>query len=229
MNVVVWGIREQRRGMVGSLRGHGFKIEMIRRLAELKPLESQPDVVLLDAGDMDDVFLDFCLRLRTLCDVPTIAMTSYTHGPTWIRAYEAGVDEFLVDPFALPELVARLHWISRPPRSALTGVSSPAVVYGPVRISEQSRKVFIREMPVDLSPKEYQLMVILARRAGQVVTRDQLVSRLWPEGYDNAERRLEVHVAELRKKLAVPGLLSTVRGVGYRLVSQESYVRLEPK
>lgn len=211
--------------MIG-LASRGFTIVSGQRIDQLSSLSRQPDVVLLECDTVDEAVLDYCGRLRGVCDAPIVAVTRQADISAWLCGHEVGIDDFLVDPFGLEELAARLRIAVRPGHVVMAESRSTHILYGPLQIAEQSRTVSVRGVRVELRPKEYQLLVVLARRAGQALRRDQLISRLWPFGWEGAERALEVHVASLRRKLGVPGLIATVRGVGYRLISQESYLRL---
>jgi DNA-binding response OmpR family regulator len=227
MRVLVTGLARRRRDAVVGLGSRGFTVVSGQRVDQMRSLSRQPDVVLLECDTVDEAVLDYCARLRSICDAPVVAVTRHADTSAWLRGHEAGIDDFLVDPFGLDELAARLRIAVRPERAAAVENRSVQILYGPLQINEQSRTVSVRGLRVELRPKEYQLLVVLARRAGQALRRDQLIDRLWPAGWEGAERSLEVHVAALRRKLAVPGLIATVRGVGYRLISQESYLRLD--
>lgn len=227
MRVLLAGLSHRHRDAVIGLRSRGFTIDSGRRIDQLASAGRQPDVVLLECDEVDEAALDYCRRLRDVCDAPVITVTRHANTSAWLRGHEMGIDDFLVDPFGLDELAARLRIAVRPTRALVAESRSSHISYGPLQISEQARTVSVRGLRVELRPKEYQLLVVLARRAGQALSRKQLIDRLWPAGWEGAERALEVHVASLRRKLAVPGLIATVRGVGYRLISQESYLRLE--
>jgi DNA-binding response OmpR family regulator len=226
MRVLISGLTRRHRDSVLGLASRGFTILSGMRIEQLRSTNPPPDAVVLECDAVDEAALDYCRRLRTVCDAPIVAVTRLADTSAWLRGHDVGIDDFLVDPFGLDELAARLRLAVRPAPAAVAEYRGTRLVYGPLEIAEDSRTVSVRGVRVDLRPKEYQLLVLLARRAGQALRRDQLIDRLWPSGWDGAERALEVHIGGLRKKLAVPGLIATVRGVGYRLISQESYLRL---
>lgn len=227
MRVLLTGLTTRHREAVTKLPSNGFTVESGRRIGQIGALGRIPDVVLLECDTVDEVALDTCVRLRGVCDAPIVTVTGHADSTAWLRGHDVGMDDFLVDPFRVDELAARLRIAVRPALVPATENRSAHLAYGPLQISEQSRTVDVYGTRVQLRPKEYQLLVALARRAGQALTRKQLIDRLWPAGWEGAEHALEVHVHALRAKLAVPGLIATVRGVGYRLISQESYLRLE--
>ncbi|WP_415957264.1 winged helix-turn-helix transcriptional regulator [Streptomyces sp. 021-4] len=227
MKVLLTGLGGPSGEAVACLPERGFTILRGQRIDQLRSLGHRPDVILLACEGIDDAALIHCERLRAFSEAPIVATVRHTTVQAWMRGRAAGIDDFLVTPFGLDELVARLWVAVGPARRPGAAPGSTHIVYGPLRVAEQSRAVFVHGTRVELRPKEYQLLVVLARRAGQALSREHLISRLWPAGGDRAERSLEVQVAALRSKLAVPGLIATVRGVGYRLISQESYLSLE--
>ncbi|GAA2025214.1 response regulator transcription factor [Catenulispora yoronensis] len=192
------------------------------------------DVVLLDCGIVDGEVLAYCRRLRRRTQAPIIAMTQRVDLQAWLRGHEAGIDDYAVQPFGLQELGARLRLAVAPVREPSPSASAAGsgsggrrrLVAGPLVVAEESRTVSVHGTRVELRPKEYQLLVALVERVGRAVSREDLVATLWPTGWDGAERALEVHVASLRSKIALPGMISTVRGVGYRMVTPESFHRL---
>ncbi|GAA1995135.1 response regulator transcription factor [Catenulispora subtropica] len=245
MRVLLTGLgRRRSRTLSGGLAMLGFDVR--ESDAEVDP-PAAADVVLLDCGVIDAEVLAYCRRLRRQTQAPIIAVTQRVDLHAWLRGHDAGIDDYAVQPFGLQELAARLRLAVAPGRdqaaqpaaganqgsasSASSGSSaSPApaarLVAGPLVIAEDARRVTVHGTRVDLRPKEYQLLVALVRRLGRVVPREELVATLWPAGWDGAERSLEVHVASLRSKIALPGMISTVRGVGYRMVTPESFHRL---
>ncbi|MFJ4413331.1 response regulator transcription factor [Streptomyces sp. NPDC088925] len=229
MRVLLAGLATRHRDAVVRLPSKGFTLESGRRIGQIGALGRMPDVVLLECEAVDEVALDTCVRLRSACDAPIVTVTGRADTSAWLRGHDVGIDDFLVDPFGVDELAARLRIAVRPALVAATENRGAGLVYGPLHISEQSRTVTVHGSRVQLRPKEYRLLVALTRRAGQALSRQQLIDRLWPAGWEGAERALEAHVHGLRRKLAVPGLIATVRGVGYRLISQESYLRLDER
>lgn len=220
---------ERRRQVVADLPTLGFVVHQGSSIDQLASVRRQPDVILLEYDVADEAVVDRCLRLRATCGTPIVVVAARIVVQALHQAYEAGMDDFVVDPIGLDELATRLVHAARPQR-----VNIPArppdsrLAHGPLSISQDSRTVAVRGVRVKLRPMEYRLLVLLARRAGQVSAKETLIAGLWPTGARNAERTLEVHINSLRKKLAVPGLIVTVHGIGYRLISDESYRRIDP-
>jgi DNA-binding response OmpR family regulator len=178
-----------------------------------------PDIVLLDLGlpDLDGV--EVCRRLRARSAVPIIAVTARGHQQARVLGLRSGADDYVVKPFAVDELTARMEAVLR--RSA-GHVVAPVVEAGPLRIDLSRRVVEVSGREVTLRRKEFDLLAALARRDGAVVSRADLLDDVWglaPDdpGLDAGLHSLEVHVAALRSKLDAPGAVVTVRGVGYRL------------
>ncbi|WP_433783017.1 response regulator transcription factor [Actinomycetospora sp. CA-101289] len=180
-----------------------------------------PDIVLLDLGlpDLDGV--EVCRRLRARSAVPVIAVTARGHQQARVLGLRSGADDYVVKPFAIDELTARMEAVLR--RTA-GHVVAPVVVAGPLRIDLARRVVEVDGTEVALRRKEFDLLAALARRDGAVVPRADLLDDVWGLPPDDPGREaglhsLEVHVAALRNKLDAPGTVVTVRGVGYRLTS----------
>jgi DNA-binding response OmpR family regulator len=227
MRVLVTGLgRRRSRTVSGGLAILGFEVRETD--AEADP-QVAADVVLLDCGVIDNEVLAYCRRLRRRTQAPIIAVTQRVDLQAWLQGHEAGIDDYAVQPFGLQELAARLRLAVAPGRDQPAPVPagpSRRLTAGPLAVVEDSRAVTVHGTRVDLRPKEYQLLVALMRQLGRAVPREELVAQLWPAGWEGAERSLEVHVASLRAKIALPGLISTVRGVGYRMVTPESFHRL---
>ena len=173
--------------------------------------------VVLDLGLPRLSGLDLLRRLRARPDlVPVLILTARDTVDDRIRGLDAGADDYLVKPFDMGELAARLRAIAR--RSA--GVAAPVLKVGEVALDSAAHQVTYRGTPVELSHREFALLEALLRNAGRVLSRGQLEQALYPWGEEVESNAVEVHVHHLRRKLA-PGLIQTVRGVGY-LVPAES-------
>jgi DNA-binding response OmpR family regulator len=208
-----------------ALPKYGIEVMPARDLNPMMSLRRLPDVILLDCGIVGAEVITACRRLRSAFDVPIVALTTRADVTAWVFASQAGITDFVVQPFGLDELVARLRIAVRPDRAG-GGPQARRIALGPLVIQEDARTVTVHGAPIELRPKEYQLLLAMARRPGVTIGRDQLISRVWSADWDGAERTLEVHVASLRAKLGLPGLIATVRGVGYRLRTMASYQRI---
>jgi two-component system response regulator PrrA len=184
--------------------------------------ERVPDAVVLDLGlpGMDGVAVVTALRAMDH-DVPVCVLSARDTVDDRVVGLEAGADDYMVKPFALTELVARLRaLLRRGVRPAPDASSGDVVGAGPLRIDLARRTVHVGERPVDLTKREYELLVVLARNAEVVLTRERLLELVW--GYDFATDTnvVDVFVGYLRRKLeadGTPRLVHTVRGVGFVL------------
>ena len=186
-------------------------------------VDDRPDVVLLDLGLPDIDGLQVLAMLRAVSDVPVVVVTARDEHSAVVRALDAGADDYVVKPFAIEQVEARLRAILR--RSGTTPVEGPVVV-GALTIDARTRSVTLQERPVELSRKEFDLLLALAQRAGEVVTKRELLAEVWRQAYGGGDRTVDVHLSWLRRKLgetaAEPRYLHSVRGVGVRLVDPDT-------
>lgn len=200
-----------------GLERERFEVELARTGAAALAA-AEPDLVLLDLGlpDMDGG--DVCRKLRERSNVPIIVVTARGDELDRVILLELGADDYVVKPFGFRELVARIRAVLRRAAAAPPGTEQPesAVAVGPLVIDTRTRAVTWEGRAVDLTPKEYDLLVFLARDPGAVVTRTQLMEEVWDATWWGSTKTLDVHIASLRKKLA-PESIETVRGVGFRL------------
>ncbi|MEU4270565.1 response regulator transcription factor [Streptomyces sp. NPDC026092] len=179
-------------------------------------------VILLDLGLPDQDGYQVCGRIRKLTTTPVIMVTARADVRSRIHGLNLGADDYVVKPYDTGELLARIHAVSR-----RTGVGEEtgsagddaALRLGSVVIELPTRRVSVDGAAVPLTRKEFDLLALLAQRPGVVFRREQIISEVWRTNWEGTGRTLEVHVASLRSKLAMPALIETVRGVGYRLVA----------
>jgi len=180
----------------------------------------RPDVVLLDLGlpDLDGASL--LAMIRSVSDVPVIVVSARDDGDGIVALLDAGADDYLVKPFAVDQLDARIRAVLR--RAEQVVVTGPVVVGGLV-IDARSRTVALDGGTLDLSPKEFDLLYYLAERAGEVISKRELLAEVWHQPYGGADRTVDVHLHWLRRKLGetadAPRYLHRVRGVGLRLAA----------
>ena len=184
---------------------------------------NQPDLVLLDAILPDRDGWEVCRQLRDMSDVPIIFLSALHEKNHIIHGLELGADDFVSKPFDEGELIARIRArLRRSPGSLL----SEELIFnqGAFRINFMNREVWIRKSPKHLTPKEFNLLAVLARNAGRVVTRRDLVTEAWGEEYSDATDSLKLYIHYLRQKLEVnpqqPEYILTARGVGYRFAKR---------
>ena len=204
-----------------GLRDRGYVVTAAESgLAALEvAAKAEPDVVLLDLGLPDLDGLQVLAMLRGLGDTPVIVITAQDDDATIVRALDAGADDYVVKPFGLDELAARMRAVLR---RGTASTPDATVVVGELELDPRARSVRLAGAPVDLSRKEFDLLRALASHAGQVMSKRQLLSEVWQQAYGGGERTVDVHLSWLRRKLgesaAEPRYLHTVRGVGVRLV-----------
>jgi DNA-binding response OmpR family regulator len=173
------------------------------------------EVVLLDLGLPDMDGLEVCRELRLRGDVVIIVVTARGEEGDRVVALDEGADDYLVKPFGLAELLARIRAVLRRVRP-----SGPTVVrLGPVTVDPRTRKVTVHGHEVALTPKEFDILECLALDPGRVLTRQELLEHVWDAHWYGPSKVLDVHVAALRRKLGVDGLIETVYGRGFRLAA----------
>jgi DNA-binding response OmpR family regulator len=170
------------------------------------------DVVLLDLGLPDIDGVQVCRKLRERSDAAIIVITAYGEEPDRIMALDAGADDYLVKPFGLGELQARIRAVLRRVRP-----EGDVVRHGPLLVDLRAARVTVNDQEIQLTPKEFDILECLAVDPGRVVTRQEILETAWDAHWYGPTKVLDVHVAALRKKLGVPGLIETVYGRGFRL------------
>ena len=186
--------------------------------AALEVLGSDTEAVLLDLGLPDMDGLDVCRRIRGISSVPIIIATARSQVEERIKGLHAGADDFVVKPYDVRELVARLEAVTR--RSRPQPGDAPSSVnleVDGVVIDFASRQVLVDGEPVDLTPKEFDIVAVLARYPGVVVPSDRIIREVWGTDWTGFKRSLEVHLGSIRRKISRDSLIANVRGVGYRL------------
>jgi len=208
--------------LVSTLLQHeGF--EVYKSLSPIEGLrlahEKQPDLVLLDVMMPELDGWEVCRRLRETSDVPIVFITAKNTIKDVVKGLEIGGDDYLVKPFDNRELVARIKIHLR--RSANHQTTDElAFGGGDLRINFLTREVTVRGRMVELTPKEFALLSLLARNTGRVLTRSELIAQAWGPEYGEANESLKLYIHYLRKKIErnpdKPEFILTSRGVGYR-------------
>ena len=180
----------------------------------------RPRFVVLDLGLPDVDGFDLCRRLRGSADVPILILTARDEEADRVIGLELGADDYLTKPFSPRELVARVRAVLR--RAEPVPPESRVIEVGELRVDLRTRRATFAGSPLTLRTLEFELLAELARNAGNVVTRDRLLDRVWGLSFAGGTRTVDVHVAQLRKKLGRPDLIHTVRGVGYRLLDSQT-------
>ncbi|MEV0732054.1 MULTISPECIES: response regulator transcription factor [Polymorphospora] len=181
-------------------------------------LDDRPDLVVLDLGLPDLDGLELLRMLRAVSKVPVIIATARDDEAEIVRGLDAGADDYVVKPFTAAQLDARVRAVLR--RGGSEPVDSTVTV-GELRVDPAARLASLAGAPLDLTPREFDLLHHLAARAGQVVSKRELLTEVWQVPYGGADKTVDVHLSWLRRKLGEtaqePRYLHTVRGVGVRL------------
>jgi DNA-binding response OmpR family regulator len=196
-----------------GLRREGFVVSVAGTGAEALAA-AETDVVLLDLRLPDVDGLDVCRQLRRRSDVPIIVVTARGEEADRVVGLELGADDYVVKPFGLRELIARIRAVTR--RTGGRAANVPIKIDA-LEIDERGRHAFVRGAKVELTPKEFDLLLALAREPGAVVSRRRLLEDVWQTQWFGSTKTIDVHVAALRRKLGDQSLIETVRGVGFRL------------
>ena len=201
-----------------ALHRHGMTTTRLDRGREAVEHLAGVDVVLLDLGLPDADGVDVCRAIREASDVPVIVVTARGDVEDRIVGLHSGADDYVVKPYDVGELVARIHAVQRR-RGPEVSEQVGRVVTTPdgVAIDLGRHTVTVDGAEVTLTRKEFQVLALLASAGGTVCTRTRIVAEVWGRSWPGANRTLDVHVATLRTKLGRPELVQTVRGVGYRL------------
>jgi len=212
-----------------GLRREGFVVEVARDGLEALDVfaDVDPDVVLLDVMLPRLSGIDVCRQLRTRSDVPIILVTAKSSEIDIVVGLEMGADDYITKPYRLRELVARVRAVLRrrvtTPAAAV--VSTATVSVGDVAIDHDRHEVTIRGEPAQLPLKEYELLSLLLQHPGRVLTRDQLMDRIWGQDHVGDTKTLDVHIKRLRARIELdpsqPERIVTIRGLGYKYVPPE--------
>ncbi|MEI7771751.1 MAG: response regulator transcription factor [Chloroflexales bacterium] len=187
--------------------------------------QHRPDVVVLDLMLPGIDGLEVCRQLRRFSDAYVLMLTARAEEIDRVVGLEVGADDYLTKPFSPRELVARVRAMLRRPRGgvhpAAPAPAPPAIALGPLRIDDAHHEVTLDGVPITLTTTEYGLLSALAAHPGRICTRARLLEQVWGSDYFGDDHVVDVHIANLRKKLGEDStqarLIETVRGVGYRL------------
>ncbi len=209
--------------LVVGLKREGFLVRVARDGVEaIEAFESmRPDLVLLDVMLPRLSGIDVCRELRSRSRVPIIMVTAKGGEIDTVVGLEVGADDYVTKPYRLRELVARMRAVLRrsPPLDDTAGPGEILEV-GDVRLDPERHEVYVRNLPVSLPLKEFELLELLLANAGRVLTRETLIDRVWGPHYVGDTKTLDVHVKRLRSKIeddpANPRRITTIRGLGYK-------------
>jgi DNA-binding response OmpR family regulator len=179
----------------------------------------RPRLVVLDVGLPDIDGLELCKRIRQSSQVPVIFLTARADEVDRVLGLELGGDDYVTKPFSASELVARVKAVLR----RVDGPAAPEVIQaGRATIDAGRREVRVDDTPIELTTKEFDLLRFLAERPGLALSRQQILDGAWGHDWFGDARTVDVHIAQVRKKLGDAVDITTVRSVGYRLESPAS-------
>lgn len=170
-------------------------------------------IVDLDLPDMDG--LEVCRRIRVACETPIIAVSPRGTELDCVLALRAGADDCVVRPYRFQELAARIEAVMR--RARPTRPTEKIITYGPLCVYQDAREVRMRGDVVNVTRKEFDLLSLLASRPDSVVSRREIMSKVWDDSWSRSGRTIDTHVSSLRNKLGSTSWIVTVRGVGFRI------------
>jgi two-component system response regulator RegX3 len=206
-----------------GLKREGFRVRVARDGVEALELFDlvQPDLVLLDVMLPLISGIDVCREIRTRSRVPIIMVTARSSEIDTVVGLEVGADDYVSKPYRLRELVARMRAaLRRAPRPEHEPASPAALEVGDVRLDPDRHEVFVRDQPVTMPLREFELLALLLDNAGRVLTREVLIERIWGVDYVGDTKTLDVHIKRLRAKVEVdpskPNRIVTIRGLGYK-------------
>ncbi|WP_329338799.1 response regulator transcription factor [Streptomyces sp. NBC_01352] len=201
--------------LVEVLYDHGHVTRRVRYGSEVMTYHRSSDLLLLDLGLPDIDGLDVLRALRAVSDLSVVVLTARGDERSVVRGLRLGADDYLVKPVRLAELLARIETVTR--RTAAKGAPAVRTVRaGDVEVDLDARRVRVGGAEVELTTKEFDILAVLAGRAGTAVSREQLLDEVWGDAHHAVSRSLDVHLTQLRGKLRRPELLTTIRGFGYR-------------
>jgi DNA-binding response OmpR family regulator len=204
------------------LESHGVRVAVVSNGLEAvgEALRLRPDVVLLDLMLPGIDGLEVCRRMRARLDTPIVMVTAHGDEPDRVVGLEGGADDYIVKPFSSRELLARIRAQARRARGRAGPGNQPLIVGG-LRIDPQAMVATLEGRQIQLTSYEFALLRALADRAGNVLSREQLIDLVRGNAEEAFDRSIDVHISHLRQKLGddprSPRLLKTVRGVGYML------------
>jgi DNA-binding response OmpR family regulator len=212
---------EIRRLAADALSEQGHDVESVDRALEGLELtvKGSPDLVVLDLGLPDIDGRELLRMIRAVSQVPVIVITARGADETVVATLDSGADDYLVKPFSMQQLEARVRAVLRRRQETTEGIRMSV---GELVIDVRARSAALGDELLDLSPKEFDMLKVLVERVGEVLTKRELLAEVWREPYGGSDHTIDVHLSWLRKKLGEtaqsPRYIQTVHGVGVKLV-----------
>lgn len=226
--------------LTDSLRASGYTVDHAAtgQAAVAEVASSEPDLILLDLGLPDIDGYDVCRQVRARSSVPIIVLTARGEELDRVLGLELGADDYVVKPFGYRELIARIRAVTRrtvnPSAPSLDGPTADqrdrnddglderqVLIVGALHIDRRTHRVTLDGSEIALTPKEFDLLAMLAADAGAVHNRTDIIERVWDTNWFGPTKTIDAHIAGIRKKLGDPRWIEAVRGVGFRLEQPE--------
>jgi two-component system, OmpR family, response regulator RegX3 len=211
-----------------ALGREGFDTRVAGTVADAldQARDDMPDLVLLDVTLPDGSGYDVARTLRERSKVPIIMLSARGEETDRVVGLELGADDYIVKPFSAREVAARIRAVLRRASDAAEPVAErPVVEVGPLRVDRDRRAASLGGRDVELTRKEFELLELMTREAGSVISRERLIDEIWDTNWFGSTKTLDVHVSSLRRKLGddsqQPRFIHTVRGVGFRFASAD--------
>ena len=203
-------------GLVRVLEGQGYSVRRLGQgLGAVRAAEPPVGLVILDLGLPDIDGMEVCRRLRaSRPDVAILILTARDHELDVVAGLDAGADDYLVKPFRLSELLARIRSHLRRGSMLVSGSEEPLEV-GELRIDRSGRRAWLGESELSMRPKEFDLLTLFAANPGVALTRARIMEAVWETSWLGSTKTLDTHVLSLRNQLGADAI-ATLRGIGYR-------------
>jgi DNA-binding response OmpR family regulator len=202
--------------------GYGVKTAATAQAALIQLASETPGLVILDLNLPDGDGVELCRRIRKTSDIPILMLTARDEDIDKIIGLEVGADDYMTKPFNPRELVARVKSILRRAAPERRKSESEELQHGELTINAGKREVHVGDEEIRLAPKEFDLLWELLDHRGIVLTRDQLLERVWGYTFAGDTRTVDVHVRQIRRKLGDASPIVTVWGVGYKVASDRT-------
>ncbi len=202
--------------------GYGVKTAATAQAALIQLASDAPALVILDLNLPDGDGVELCRRIRKTSDIPILMLTARDEDIDKIIGLEVGADDYMTKPFNPRELVARVKSILRRAAPERRKSESDEIRHGDLTINAGKREVYVVDEEIRLAPKEFDLLWELLDHRGIVLTRDQLLERVWGYTFAGDTRTVDVHVRQIRRKLGDASPIVTVWGVGYKVASDRT-------
>jgi DNA-binding response OmpR family regulator len=202
--------------------GYGVRTASTAQSAAVELTTEPPSLVILDLNLPDGDGVELCRRIRKSSDVPILMLTARDEDVDKIIGLEVGADDYMTKPFNPRELVARVKSVLRRTAPERRRSETEELRHGDLTINSGKREVYVGDEEIRLAPKEFELLWELLDHRGIVLTRDQLLERVWGYTFAGDTRTVDVHVRQIRRKLGDASPIVTVWGVGYKVASDRT-------